>query len=173
MNVFIDTEFTSLSDPRLLSIGAVAGETECFYGVLDDVPRSVCSPFVRDFVLPLLQAHQPDVCGSHGAVARAFAAWLAALPDADGGHVLFMEDLCDVEMLDSLSNGTEWWDKGVSEIRMWPLANGTREATAFRDWFAADSGRHRHNALDDAFAYRHAITLAQGDSADSGEEITF
>lgn len=172
MNVFIDTEFTSLSDPRLLSIGAVADETEYFYGVLDDVPRSVCSPFVRDFVLPLLDARPPDARGSHHVVARAFAAWLAP-PDAEGGHVLFMEDLCDVEMLDSLSNGTEWWDKGVCEIRILSLANGTREATAFRDWFAADSGRHRHNALDDAFAYRHAIILAQGDSANSGEEITF
>ncbi len=155
MNVFIDTEFTSLSDPRLLSIGAVASESRYFYGVVDDVPRSVCSPFVVEFVLPLLEARQPDVRDTHDAVARAFAAWLEALPDASARNALLVDDECDRELLRRLFHAAGWRDGAVPECHLLPLANGTREASAFRDWFTADSGRHRHNALDDSFAQGH------------------
>ena len=53
LKVFIDTEFTSLIDPQLISIGLVAetGE-EAYFEVPFD--RTICSEFVRDVVIPLL-----------------------------------------------------------------------------------------------------------------------
>jgi hypothetical protein len=53
MNVFLDTEFTGLLDPQLISLGMASEYGEDFYA---EVPYSdkACSPFVREAVLPLL-----------------------------------------------------------------------------------------------------------------------
>src|SRR5262249_21484218 len=52
--VFIDSEFTSLAEPRLISVGAAATDGADFYCELSDWPRGACSDFVRETVLPLL-----------------------------------------------------------------------------------------------------------------------
>lgn len=56
LRVFFDTEFTSLgSDPRLLSIGMVADDGQELYLELSDGWTDVmCSPWVREHVLPML-----------------------------------------------------------------------------------------------------------------------
>ncbi len=60
MEVFFDTEFTTLGDrinlPHLISIGCVAQGGEEFYAELTDTwQQSACSEFVVENVLPLLQ----------------------------------------------------------------------------------------------------------------------
>lgn len=60
MRIFFDTEFTTLqpdADVYLISAGFVSedGEHE-FYAEITDFPRHECSQFVREVVLPLLDA---------------------------------------------------------------------------------------------------------------------
>lgn len=60
MRVFFDTEFTTLqadADAYLIAAGFVSedGERE-FYAEITDFPRHECSQFVREIVLPLLDA---------------------------------------------------------------------------------------------------------------------
>jgi hypothetical protein len=60
MQVFFDTEFTSLNKNNshcyLISIGCVAQDGREFYAELSDTWHSgLCSPFVIDTVLPLLE----------------------------------------------------------------------------------------------------------------------
>lgn len=57
LNIFIDTEFTDLLNPHLLSLALVAETGEEFYAELPFEPR-FCSAFVREVVLPLLNHNQ-------------------------------------------------------------------------------------------------------------------
>jgi len=56
VKVFFDTEFTSLgSDPRLLSVGLVSEDgQELYLELTDDWMDAMCSPWVRQHVLPML-----------------------------------------------------------------------------------------------------------------------
>lgn len=53
MLVFLDTEFTSLERPELISVGLVSEMAHEFYAELTDFPRNKCSEFVCAEVLPL------------------------------------------------------------------------------------------------------------------------
>jgi hypothetical protein len=60
MEVFFDTEFTTADKnvgfPALISVGCAAQAGETFYAELSDTWHSgLCSPFVIDTVLPLLE----------------------------------------------------------------------------------------------------------------------
>jgi len=55
MNIFLDTEFTDLSKPRLISLGLVSEDRQEFYRELTDTwTLDQCSLFVIAWVLPLL-----------------------------------------------------------------------------------------------------------------------
>jgi len=56
MNIFFDTEFTGLnSDPRLLSLGLVTDDGhELYLELTDGWSDAMCSPWVRQHVLPML-----------------------------------------------------------------------------------------------------------------------
>lgn len=53
MNVFLDTEFSDLLDPQLISLGMASEYGEEFYAEVP-YPDKACSAFVREAVLPLL-----------------------------------------------------------------------------------------------------------------------
>jgi hypothetical protein len=53
MKIFLDTEFTDLLDPQLISIGMVAETGEEFYAEVP-YPDEACTAFVREAVIPLL-----------------------------------------------------------------------------------------------------------------------
>lgn len=59
MLLFLDTEFSSFEDPRLLSVGLIAQTGEECYVELAPGPeswqRDACSGFVRSVVLPLFE----------------------------------------------------------------------------------------------------------------------
>src|SRR4030095_7904523 len=52
--VFIDSEFTNLSSPQLISFGAVATDSTAFYAELQGWDARSASPFVKEAVIPLL-----------------------------------------------------------------------------------------------------------------------
>jgi hypothetical protein len=55
MKLFLDSEFTSLTqDAELISIALVSETSEIFYGEIDDYNKQKCSLFVKETVLPKL-----------------------------------------------------------------------------------------------------------------------
>lgn len=52
--IFLDTEFTGFTNPKLISIGLSAETGEDFYAETDYVPEE-CSSFVLHTVIPLLE----------------------------------------------------------------------------------------------------------------------
>ena len=70
--VFIDSEFTDLTAPQLISVGAVATDSTAFYAELEGWDPAPASPFVHDTVIPLLDGDAvPKAMG-----AEALTEWL-------------------------------------------------------------------------------------------------
>ncbi|GAB4465729.1 MAG: hypothetical protein OHK0044_04750 [Burkholderiaceae bacterium] len=142
--VFVDSEFTSLDEPRLISVGAVATDSAAFYCELSDWPEEHCSEFVRASVLPQLEG---------GAISRpvaadAFARWLAER--AASAPVTIVSDsgfdrwaLADLLGREDLPAGAEWRQVPLDVERL--------------DDSARALGLRRHHALNDARALRHAL----------------
>jgi diamine N-acetyltransferase len=146
--VFIDSEFTSLAEPRLISVGAVATDGANFYCELSDWPRSSCSEFVRDTVLPLLDGDAVP----HPVAAESFARWLGERTEhapvtliSDSGFDRWaMADLLGRE---DLPPGCEWLRVPIHYEQLDSAVEGL--------------GLRRHHALDDARALRHTILEEQ------------
>lgn len=79
MRIFFDTEFTTLqadADVYLISAGFVSEDDDHeFYAEITDFPRNECSQFVRDIVLPLLDAPDDQRMAEH-VFAFCLVAWL-------------------------------------------------------------------------------------------------
>ncbi len=142
--VFIDSEFTNLTEPRLISVGAVATDATAFYCELSDFPVPHCSPFVRSTVLPLLDGDAVP----HPMAKQSFAQWLNAR-SAAAPAVLVSDSGFDRWAIADLL-GREDLPPGVQWVRV-PI---TYE---FLDETAHQLGLRRHHALDDARALRHAV----------------
>ncbi len=160
MDIHVDKEFTSLSDPRLIAIGAVAGDTRAFYGIVSDFPKRACTRFVIEHVLPALDANPADVILPHDALARAFCDWLADLAASGNGSCrLIMDDECDRELVGRLLGQAGWSDAGISaaisQLRLGREANALH---LLERYFKLYPDRRRHNALDDARAYCLALS---------------
>ncbi len=78
MNIFVDTEFSSLgSDPRLLSIALVAENgTELYIELASGWTFEQCSSWVKNHVLPLLGQ---SLALSRAAAVTRIDAWLSGL----------------------------------------------------------------------------------------------
>ena len=154
-HVYVDSEFTRLEQPQLLSIGAVADDGAEFYAEIADTlsPASGgplagrCSPFVHNVVLPLLE----NIAQPRATVAAAFAEWLAQR--AQGAPVTLVTDsgfdrwaVADLLQQEDLPPGVHW-------LRV-PIAYETL------DEVAGALELRRHHALDDARALRRAVADA-------------
>lgn len=150
-HVYIDSEFSRLTQPQLLSVGAVADDGAQFYGeIAETLDESVepladrCSEFVCDVVLPLFeQCAQP-----RAQLAAQFVSWLAAR--ARGRPIVLISDsgfdrwaLSDLLTSEHLPGGAQW-------LRV-PVAYETL------DEVAQSQGLRRHHALDDAIGLRLAV----------------
>lgn len=175
MNFYIDTEFTSLSDPRLISIGAVTDDGRSFYGIVGDFPHSTCTRFVREQVLPWLDLHPADANAPFDVLAWRFRDWLAEVSATSARPCrLFVDDEADLEMLRQLLRKGGWMPVDIEACCvLHPLSSANDALRALERWFNENPGRCRHNALDDAWAYRYAIVdhpasvptpTAQGDT---------
>lgn len=148
--VFVDSEFTNLVEPRLISIGAVATDATAFYCELTSWPPDHCSDFVRGRVLPLL-----DGAGvPHPVAAESFARWLRERGEAapttlvsDSGFDRWaISDLLGTE---ELPPGVQWLRVPVPHERLDDVARGM--------------GLRRHHALDDARALRQELLVHEPD----------
>jgi diamine N-acetyltransferase len=147
--VFVDSEFTSLAEPRLISIGAAATDDATFYSELSGWRTEHCSDFVRASVLPQLEGGAVP----HPVAADAFTRWVAER--AEAAPVTIVSDsgfdrwaLADLLGREDLPAGAEW--------RQVPLDVERLDASA------RALGLRRHHALDDARALRHALLGPMG-----------
>ncbi len=142
--VFVDSEFTSLAEPRLISFAAVADDGARFYTELSDWPRDACSQFVRDTVLPLLDGDFVP----HPVAADEFARWLEAR--AAEAPVTLVSDsgfdrwaVADLLGREDLPPGCAWQRVPIHYEQL--------------DAAVGSLGLRRHHALDDARALRTLI----------------
>ena len=142
--VFIDSEFTSLKTPQLISIGAVATDSTAFYAEVNGWSGERASDFVKQIVLPLLDGDTVPL----PMAAEAFSAWLderaGRAPTtiiSDSGYDRWA--LAELLGREDLPPGVDW--------KCVPIAYETLdEATK-------QMKLRRHHALDDARALRQLV----------------
>lgn len=165
MNVMFDTEFTSLAANRirvLISIGCVAQNGQEFYAELDDTwDESMCSLFVIDTVLPLLEGK--NVMGVETLAVR-LKAWIEGLGD---GAVILRSDApeLDWKFVQEIFD-FHGWPKNLRRKPGAILFEDHRQMHRFNCglysfWKVKDNAAHQHHALVDArsllFAWKYAI----------------
>lgn len=146
--VFVDSEFTNLSDPRLISVGAAATDATSFYCELNDWPREHCSEFVERTVLPLLDGDAVP----HPVAAEAFTRWISE--KARRAPTTIVSDsgfdrwaLADLLGREDLPGDAQWQRVPINYELL--------------DEVASSLGLRRHHALDDARALRQVVLNAR------------
>lgn len=154
MDVYLDTEFTDLLNPDLISLGMVAANGETLYLEIDDTwTRADCSQFVRDVVLPLLGGGK-HACGVAEADERT-RAFLERVAD-EQGVTLFCDSQLDLVMLRKL-----WGEVGKPAVvtGAMVITLGMQQEMARED--AYEQGLRRHHALDDSIALMRGRQLVK------------
>jgi RimJ/RimL family protein N-acetyltransferase len=142
--VFVDSEFTKLDQPELISIGAVATDATAFYAEVRGWSPDRTSDFVREVVLPLLDGDAVPM----EMAAEAFTAWL----DARAGRApttIVSDSGFDRWAIAELL-GKEDLPAGIEWKRVTVAYEELDQATQALDL-------RRHHALDDARALRHLL----------------
>ena len=142
--VFIDSEFSSLEAPALLSFGAVSADGHTFYAELEQDRPVAYSAFVEQSVLPLMeQSPEP-----RERAAAQFTTWLREV--ADGRQVRLISD-----------SGFDRWALGelvgVEELPEGCVWQRAPVAYSELDRLSEELRLRRHHALDDALALRRAV----------------
>jgi hypothetical protein len=145
VNIFLDTEFTDIVHPKLISVGLAAEDGRTLYVELDSWQLSDCSEFVKAVVVPLLS----DSAVSEQEAARQVREFLLAVPDtclwsdAPNYDVVLLH-----ELLFALTD--EEFPVPVCLLSF----EDDREAEGFYQGSekAFASGLRRHHAGDDALA---------------------
>ena len=164
MQIFIDTEFTTLArEASLISFGAVSEDGREFYCELAPVQQDECSAFVRENVLPLLEggvaACPRDRFGER------LASWLGQFDDP----MLLSDSDWDIYVVRHAVNGersrlpgllTFPGPAGPLDVMLLTLAPLSAEAMAIFErevtqHFARDN--RQHHALVDARAMREGL----------------
>jgi len=165
MNVFFDTEFTTLDvrgDLQLISIGLVSESGKEFYRELSDTYHSgLCSDFTREVVLPLLDG---GACKTMEAqLSVQLRDWVESLGDEE---VVFRSDSPnhDWPFVNELMTFYGTWPKNMRKKCGGIFFEEDRERHRFQmglsDYWKMH-GAKRHHALIDArslqFAYKFAM----------------
>lgn len=174
--IFLDTEFTDLLDPHLISIGLITenGKHE-IYLERSDYDKSLSSAFVKAVVEPLIETKGIPL---HEISQKLFH-WLAMLPITNGTYKIICDYMSDWEILmdvienlpPSIENDIELLYSALdarSTIHGMKTGNiietCTRARNAFKmgvdDYFYSKK-IPRHHALHDARANRHGWLIAQ------------
>jgi len=142
--VFIDSEFTSLETPELISVGAVATDSTAFYAEVRGWNPERATDFVKQVVMPLLDGDAVPM----PMAAEAFSTWLderaGRAPTtiiSDSGFDRWA--LAELLGREDLPGGINWKRVPISYEEV--------------DDAAKLLSLRRHHALDDARALRHLV----------------
>jgi diamine N-acetyltransferase len=146
--VFLDSEFTNLTSPQLISVGAVATDSTAFYAEIEGWDRSTASPFVVDTVMPLLDGDEvPRELG-----AEALTDWLMERARRTPTTII-TDSGFDRWALAELFGG-----ENLPVNVRWQRVPVAYEAM---DEATQQLNLRRHHALDDARALRHLVLEAR------------
>jgi len=148
LKIFIDTEFTNLIAPQLLSIGLVAESGEEFYAELPADAKE-CSEFVREVVLPQL-GQDPHAQMTDTELFINLNAWLRLVRPRNEGLEICYDAAVDWSLLNQVLNGQvpEWCSPRLIDDRISEL---------LRHDFHVKTGLPEHHALHDARANCYAF----------------
>jgi hypothetical protein len=156
MLAYLDTEFTDFVAQRLISVGIVCADGAEFYVELTDFPKYVCSDFVKQTVLPLLQGGKYATTEIGAAIA--LGNWLDDRPEP----LEFVVDYTpDYELVIDLLRGTVNPTPKIKFLHtLFGMERGPYETykAAKAEFYA----RHTqiHHALVDARAMKYAVEQA-------------
>lgn len=165
MDAYIDTEFTSLGDklnqPYLISVGCVAQDGREFYAELDTYHQGLCSPWVIQNVLPLLQHGEYRM--KEAELAERLKAWVESLTDKE---VIFRSDCprLDWPFIETLFTFYGCWPQNLLRrcgVITFDNDNLQKRFDAALNEYWREHSARRHHALVDAksllFAKKRAI----------------
>lgn len=163
MRVFLDTEFSDLDEPNLLSIGLASDDGDELYVELElgtDDARDrmrVTSSFVHEVVLPQW-GRVPEAACSHRDMGRRAGEWLQRLAERSGQLELVSDCRLDIELLEG-ALGHAGVLHVLSKVSSRSIVAGVDEradAESLFERIARQRGLQRHHALADALALRAA-----------------
>jgi hypothetical protein len=146
--LFLDTEFTSLAHPELISLG-IAGQCAEFYVERTDFPKDKCSPFVHAQVLPKL-GYTWEAQATAAELPARLADWLA---DLSGTVLVVAYDYADDWKLLERYLPVNWHEA------LLPIDVRTNMSEEMLAQYFDRPGALRHHALHDARALRHSCGL--------------
>ncbi len=148
MLIFLDTEFTDLLDPVLISLGMVAeGGQELYLEV--PFPVEKCTAFVREAVLPHL-GREPNAACTVFEVRSRVLTWIETIRQPQEEVVVCADYQGDVDLLhDALDYRLPGW--------MSDRLIGQDFDVGLQDHFFEEHRLPRHHALYDALANRYAF----------------
>jgi hypothetical protein len=147
MNIFIDTEFTDLFDPVLISIGMVADSGAEFYAEVP-YPEPQCTAFVREAVLPLLGRISGAYCSVFELRVNILT-WLETVRRKDEEVHICADCRTDIDLFyDALDYRVPAWLCGA-------LIGSSIDSRLSVEFFK-QKGLPQHHALYDARANKYA-----------------
>lgn len=166
MDVFFDTEFTSLPDklnqPYLISIGCVAQDgREAYFELVNTYHEGLCSDWVIQNVLGLLQGGELRI--KEAELAERLKAWVESLTEKE---VIFRSDCprLDWPFIEQLFTFYGCWPKNLRRrcgVISFDNDNLKKRFDAALNEYWREHSARRHHALVDAksllFAKKRAI----------------
>lgn len=171
---FLDTEFTDLLAPQLLSIGLVTLDGREHYAELDLATTAgqarvrACSEFVRFGGVLDLWGQVPGAAGTEWEIGRRTGEWLLALASESKARVEIAYDYStDFELLEYAVRDAGLWDRVRAVVLPVNVAGltGTIDGELAAEACYVELGTRRlrrHHALADALALRAAYVRAKG-----------
>ena len=176
MIVFLDTEFTDLLQPELLSIGMAAMPDRSFYAELDlsteagKARAKAATDFVRSGGVLEQWGLVPGSSGTEWEMGRRAGEWLLGLAAEAGAKVEVAFDYSvDLELLERSIRESGLWEQ-VQEVLLPINVNsitgtitGELAAESFYEELAVQGelGIKRHHALADALALKEAYVAVK------------
>ena len=167
--LFLDCEFTTLDDPKLLSMGLVTEDGREFYVELaGESHLKRASTFVLDTVAPQFGL-MPFADASRIDMGKRVAAWLISLAEEVQGPLEIHYDFhADMDLLEAALRAAAKWTRLSTRIVTNHIGHliGEAEVVAameqsWKESFATD-GIERHHALADARALRAGYLAVHG-----------
>ena len=177
MLIFLDTEFTSLLCPQLLSVGMVTLDEREFYAEIDlntDLGKhrvNASSDFVRNGGVLGQWGLVPNTTGTEWEIGRRAGEWLLELALEAGKKLEIAFDYSDdYDLLEAAIRHSGLWDRvrlvtvPVNVNALTGCIAGGLAAEARLRELAEHDGRDlkRHHALADAMALRAAYLAVKG-----------
>ena len=145
--IYIDTEFTDIAAPHLISIAMVSEDGHEFYGEVEEFDKESCSAFVRAHVLPQLGKY-PECTMTRDALAEAARDWMSKFSGSRQRPVICYDHPIDPQLLwELIGRKPVGWKEKLIHLRIDPVRR--------EQYFSEHGGRH--HALHDARANRVAI----------------